>query len=122
MREFAYRPGRADIEMRVDLRTDDDSFVGVSGNIGTGGVFVTTDRACQVGQRVALKFALPELARPIAVAAEVRWTREERSLNSEGRISGMGLRFVDLPVGAFILIQELLRSQDEDATPSRGSE
>lgn len=117
MREFAYRPGRADLEMRVDLRIDDDSFVGVSGNIGAGGLFVMTDQPCQAGQRVALEFALPERDRPIAVAAEVRWTRQERSADGAGRSSGMGLRFVDLPVGAFILIQDFLRSQDEDARP-----
>jgi uncharacterized protein (TIGR02266 family) len=115
MREFAYRPGRAEIEMPVDLRIDDDSFVGLSGNIGVGGLFVTTNRPCQVGERVDLRFVLPERDRPISVAAEVRWTREERTLDGDGRAS-MGLRFVDLPVGAFISIQEFLRAQNPDAT------
>jgi uncharacterized protein (TIGR02266 family) len=110
-REFAYRPGRADIAMPVDLKIDDDSFVAMSTNLGVGGLFVTTNRPCQVGDRLALRFALPDRDRPISVAAEVRWTRQERSPNSEGHASGMGLRFVDLPVGAFISIQELLRSQ-----------
>jgi len=117
-REFAYRPGRADIVMPVDLKIDDDSFVAVSANLGVGGLCVKTNRPCRVGDRLDLRFALPDRDRPISVAAEVRWTRQERSPNSEGQTSGMGLRFVNLPVGAFILIQELLRSQGEDAPPS----
>jgi uncharacterized protein (TIGR02266 family) len=118
MREFASRPGRADIEMQVELKVDDDSFVGVTGNIGVGGLFVTTDRPCRVGERIALKLPLPNRDRPLSVAAEVRWTREQRSVNEPRSLLGMGLRFVDLPVGAFISIQELLRARHEDMTPS----
>lgn len=104
--------------MQVELKVDDDSFVGLTGNIGIGGLFVTTDRACQVGERIALKLPLPNRDRPISVAAEVRWTRQQRSRSDERSTLGMGLRFVDLPVGAFISIQELLRSREEDLTPS----
>jgi uncharacterized protein (TIGR02266 family) len=98
--------------MQVELTVDDDSFVGVTGNIGVGGLFVTTDRACRVGERIALKLPLPNRDRPISVAAEVRWTRQESST------LGVGLQFVDLPVGAFISIQELLRAKDEELTRS----
>ena len=118
MREFASRPGRADIEMRVELKVDNDSFVGMTGNIGVGGLFVTTDRAFQVGERIALKLPLPNRARPLSVEAEVRWTRSQSSVSDERATLGMGLQFVDLPVGAFISIQELLRSKEEDRTPS----
>jgi len=118
MREFASRPGRADIQMRVELKVDNDSFVGMTGNIGTGGLFITTDRACQVGERIALKLPLPNRERPLSIAAEVRWTRAQSSLSDERSMLGMGLRFVDLPVGAFISIQELLRARAEDLTPS----
>lgn len=104
--------------MRVELKADDDSFVGMTGNIGVGGLFVTTDRPCQVGERLALKLPLPNRDRPLSVAAEVRWTREQSSLSDQRSVLGMGLRFVDLPVGAFISIQELLRARDEDMTPS----
>ncbi len=98
--------------MQVELKVDNDSFVGVTGNIGVGGLFVTTDRPCRVGERLALKLPLPNRDRPISVAAEVRWTRQESAT------LGMGLRFVDLPVGAFISIQELLRAREEDLTAS----
>ena len=116
MREFASRPGRADIEMQVELKVDDDSFVGVTGNIGVGGLFVTTDRPCQVGERIALKLPLPNRDRPLSVAAEVRWTREQSSLTDQHAMLGMGLRFVDLPVGAFISIHEFLRAKDQALT------
>ena len=69
----------------------------------------------QVDPPETSRFALPDRDRPISVAAEVRWSRQERSPNSEGHASGMGLRFVNLPVGAFILIRELLRSSQGGA-------
>jgi hypothetical protein len=60
---------------------------------------------------------LPNRERPLSVAAEVRWTRAQSARSDERSTLGMGLQFVDLPVGAFISIQELLRARHEALTP-----
>lgn len=110
MREFASRSGRADIEFPVEVATDSGSYPAACKNIGTGGVFVATDRLWDVGTRLSIKLQLPQQPKAIAVGAEVRWTRPGDPGAPEVRPPGMGLRFVDPPVNALILIHELLVS------------
>src|SRR5579863_4138890 len=113
MREFTFRSGRAEVEMPVQMKTDAESFVGTSRNIGVGGLFVSTERSFQVGDRLTIEFALPELDRLVSVGAEVRWIREA-ALGA----GGVGLRFVRLPIVSAIAIQEYVRRQDDDLTPA----
>jgi uncharacterized protein (TIGR02266 family) len=105
MREFAVRPGRAVVELRVDLKTGDESFIATSKNVGVGGMFVATDRPLRVGERLTAEVALPGFVRPIAVGAEVRWVHQ----GADGQSSGFGLRFVSPPFGLTVAIHELLR-------------
>jgi uncharacterized protein (TIGR02266 family) len=109
MRDFDMRSGRAKLDVPVEVVAGDDTFGASCKNIGTGGLFVATERPCQIGTQLALKLTLPAHHRPISVGAEVRWTREGEP--SEEQPSGMGLRFVNLPVGALIAIHELLLAE-----------
>jgi uncharacterized protein (TIGR02266 family) len=104
MREFSLRPGRAPIEMNVEVKAGAECFSAKSKNIGVGGLFVATDRRFHVGQPLIVELALPRHVRPIAVGAEVRWIREV-----DGRPSGTGLRFVNPSFGVTVAIHELLR-------------
>jgi uncharacterized protein (TIGR02266 family) len=101
---FAFRGGRAPVEIRVDLELRGDSFVAVSVNIGLGGLFVATDRKLELGDRLGLRFTLPGQAQPIAVAGQVQWL-----YGHQGRALGVGLQFVGLPALAADAIQEFLR-------------
>ena len=113
MRDFAWRSGRADVDLSVELATESGSFPGACMNIGTGGVFVATDRLCDVGTRLSLKLQLPQQVAPMSVGAEVRWTRPGDPGGPAAGRPGMGLRFVNPPVGAVILIHELLVANRE---------
>lgn len=108
MREFAVRPARAPLEMRVDIETGNQSFAATSKNIGVGGLFVATDRQLRVGDRVTAELALPGHVLAMAVGAEVRWVH----LGTDDRSSGLGLRFVSPPFGLTVAIHELLRSSN----------
>ncbi len=112
MREFAWRSGRAEVELAVDLEASGASFVGTSKNIGIGGLFVATDRSFQVGDRLNVQFSLPDPAQSVSVGAEVRWIQ-----TGAAGPSGVGLRFLKLPIVSAIYIQEFLRRQDDDLTP-----
>ena len=103
------RSGRTQLDVPVEVVDGDESFGASCKNIGTGGLFVATERPCQVGSQVAVKLTLPAQPRAISVGAEVRWTREGEP--SASHPSGMGLRFVNLPVGALIAIHELLLAE-----------
>ncbi len=112
MRDFAWRSGRADVELPVEVATEGGSFAAACKNIGTGGLFVATDRLCQVGARLSLRLQLPQQPTPISVGAEVRWTRPGDPVAPEVRPPGMGLRFVNPPVNALVLIHELLQTRE----------
>jgi uncharacterized protein (TIGR02266 family) len=105
MREFAERPARAPIEMRVDLKTGNDSFAATTKNLGVGGVFVATDRQLRVGEQVVVELSLPGHVRPIAVGAEVRWVQME-----DDRPFGLGLRFLRPSLGLTVAIHGLLQN------------
>jgi uncharacterized protein (TIGR02266 family) len=105
MREFASRPARAPIEMRVDLKTGNQSFAATSKNLGVGGLFVATDRPFRVGDQVIAELSLPGHVRPIAVGAEVRWVQMEGD-----RPYGLGLRFLRPSLGLTVAIHGLLQS------------
>ena len=105
--------------MPVQMKTDADSISGTSKNIGVGGLFVATERPFQVGDRLTVQFSLPELDRTVSVGAEVRWIHQGAA-GSAGAVgsAGIGLRFVRLPIVSAIAIQEYVRRQDDDLTPS----
>jgi uncharacterized protein (TIGR02266 family) len=107
----AWRAGRTEVEVRVDLKTADAAFVAVTKNLSAGGVFVSTPTVRAVGDRISLTFPLPGVSQPISVTGEVRWTRESPSPEQGGHPTGMGLRFVDVPVGATIAIHDFLRAR-----------
>jgi len=105
MREFAERPARAPIEMRVDLKTGNQSFAAKSKNLGVGGVFVATEREFRVGDQVIAELSLPGHVRPIAVGPEVRWVQLE-----DNRPYGLGLRFLRPSLGLTVAIHGLLQN------------
>jgi uncharacterized protein (TIGR02266 family) len=105
MREFAARPARAPIEMRVDLKTGNETFAATTKNLGVGGLFVVTDRQLSVGERVTVELSLPGHVRPIPAGAEVRWIQ-----TADDRPSGLGLRFLSPSLGLTVAIHGLLQN------------
>jgi Tfp pilus assembly protein PilZ len=64
-----------------------------------------------VGARLLMMLVFPDEPRPLAVRAEVRWSRRAASVADDGRPVGMGVRFVDPPLGVSLSIGELLESE-----------
>lgn len=87
------RPVRVKLAVKVDLEGDPSASAGLTQDISEGGLFVATNRARPVGDRMKLQFQLPGLTRPLSVETEVRWIREPPHSEAMG---GMGLRFVNL--------------------------
>jgi Tfp pilus assembly protein PilZ len=81
----------------------------VAKNIGPGGVFVATVRFLGVGERVTLTLEMQGDTAPIEALAEVRWCRPFTELNDQP--AGLGLRFIDTPLRAAILANQLRRSR-----------
>jgi len=105
------RARRAALEVPVRLRAGAASCAGVTKNIGPGGMFVATVRPLSVGERVTVTLKMNEGdPEPVEALTEVRWCRRFDELDGQGP-PGVGLRFIDTPLRAAILRNELWRSR-----------
>jgi type IV pilus assembly protein PilZ len=111
MQSFARRSGRSELEVSVDLRSEQDRYAAKTKNIGSGGVFVATPRVLGVGDRVTLSFSLPGIAEPLTVDASVRWIRPPTREVGDGE-GGMGLQFINMSLDTSVIIQRYLRDKD----------
>jgi len=102
------RANRFRLDVPVQLRERGASYSGLAKNIGPGGVFVATVHALGVGERVTVILQAKRDAAPIEALAEVRWRRSFVELDDLP--AGVGLQFIDTPLRAAILANELRRS------------
>lgn len=102
------RANRARLEVPVQLHAGTASCSGITKNIGSGGVFVATTRLLRAGDRVTIALKVKFDAAPVEALAEVRWCRFSERLDDEP--AGVGLQFIDTPVRAALLTNELRRS------------
>jgi uncharacterized protein (TIGR02266 family) len=92
---------RVAIEVEVSLESDSNFFVGLSGDLSRGGLFVVTWRKVPVGTAIFVAMDLPD-GRLLA-DGEIRWVREL----AQGVTPGVGIAFVGLSkrdeerIGAF---------------------
>jgi uncharacterized protein (TIGR02266 family) len=102
----------ADLDVEVGLHTDTNFYTGLSQDISAGGVFIATNRIRPVGERMILKFSLPDHPTPIVARAEVRWTRDANPGDQGDSPPGMGLRFIGLSPEAQAAISRFLEQRE----------
>jgi uncharacterized protein (TIGR02266 family) len=76
------------VALEVTLSSDSQFFAGITGDIGQGGLFVSTYRTLPVGSEVELTFTLPTAA-VVKTLGTVRWVRAA----SAGAPPGLGISF-----------------------------
>jgi uncharacterized protein (TIGR02266 family) len=81
---------RVALEVEVSLASESNFFVGLSGDISRGGLFVVTWRKLPVGTTIFVAVDLPD-GRLLA-DGEVRWARDV----AEGIAPGLGIAFTGL--------------------------
>jgi uncharacterized protein (TIGR02266 family) len=101
---------RVDLEIEVGLETDSNFYTGLTQDISTGGLFVATHRLRPIGERLVLKFGLPNTQGAIVVEGEVRWLREAGAHTDAP--SGMGLKFLNLSAQARMAIASFLKKRE----------
>jgi uncharacterized protein (TIGR02266 family) len=107
----ASRDPRAELTVPVEVEGDHGCHLGLIQNIGVGGVFVATEHLGHVGDRVALRFALPGHSRPVVVEAELRWNRKPGVAGHRSAGPGIGLKFRKLGLHAAASIDAFLRER-----------
>ncbi len=97
------------IVLEVKWKQYDQVFLGTTENIGIGGLFMSTDRSLQVGERFPLQFILPDHKTEIDCTGEIIWTRQ---YPSEGdRSEGVGVRFVAMDTKKIKAIEQWIQKQ-----------
>lgn len=65
-----------------------------TGNVGSRGLFIRTEKPLEQGERFLLKINLPALSDPLKVQCEVVWARKQEE--ETGYPSGMGVKFIGI--------------------------
>jgi uncharacterized protein (TIGR02266 family) len=81
---------RVAVEVEVSLESESNFFVGLSGDVSRGGLFVITWRQVPVGTPIFVAIDLP--GGRLLADGEIRWVREV----AEGVSPGLGIAFVGL--------------------------
>ena len=99
---------RIDAKLVVSVELGESSYVGFTENLSQQGVFVSTQAPQQIGARVYLLIALPDLAL-VHAEGTVRWTRA--ASKSKGISAGVGIHFDNLSALDSVLISDFLRAR-----------
>lgn len=101
---------RVELEVEVDLHSENNFYLGFSENISSGGLFIATHEIRPVGQRVTVRFRLPGVRDSLVAQCEVCWVRRYNP-HSDGA-PGMGLRFVDVDARTLSLVERFVCERD----------
>jgi uncharacterized protein (TIGR02266 family) len=101
---------RAVLNAAITAVGGNNFFLGLSGNISEGGIFIATAQVFEVGTAITVEFTVPTSPLPIRVSGEVRWVR---TTNATSMFGGADDDY-DLAPGIGIQFQQLGRP-DEDA-------
>src|SRR5687767_6276653 len=69
------RHNRVPVEVDIDFSSESNFYNGFTENISEGGVFVATYELKPMGEKVTMKFRLPDSEETIECEGEVRWIR-----------------------------------------------
>jgi serine/threonine protein kinase len=86
---------RAPYRTPISIKSSWGEITGRSEDISEGGMLVLSDQACQQGEEVAVRFALPIEGRVAVCKARVQWVRARP--NHPGMNQAIGLELLDAP-------------------------
>ena len=105
---MASRDPRYQVDIPVDYETRDLFLGSRVTNISRGGLFIRTENPLPVQTEVALSLHLPEDDRVIQARGRVVWNYDVPR-DSFHVVSGMGIKFVDLPAEQMTRIEMSLK-------------
>ncbi|SRR5579871_570935 len=108
MAELAAREVRCDLQVPVQIAWADDSKMALTENISQGGLFAATSNPGRVGDRVVLRFRLPDVHRWLVVQGEVRWIRANPVADVRHGARGMGIMLTSVSAAVAALVREFV--------------
>ncbi len=108
------RRGRTPLCIPVGVRSGGVTYAGVTHNMSREGAFVATPEPLPVGEKVTLRIVAPRYSLPLVLRAEVRWSRPATMVDGDQMSAGIGVEFIETPIGVSLCLAALLEDQDED--------
>jgi len=84
---------RTFIKIKINIEGEGAYLYDYSHDMSEGGIFIATGKPLSVGEKIKLKFILPELLEEIEADGEVTWVNPPGSVDPP---AGMGIKFVDV--------------------------
>jgi Tfp pilus assembly protein PilZ len=112
--EAPRRRGRTSLCIPVGVRSGGVTLAGVTHNISREGAFVATPEPLPIGEKVTLRLVAPRYSLPLVLRAEVRWSRPVTQVDGDQMSAGIGVEFVDPPIGVSLCLAALLEDQDQE--------
>jgi uncharacterized protein (TIGR02266 family) len=97
-------------EIEIGVHGDTNFYSGFSANIGEGGIFVATYEPHVIGQRLHVRFRLPDVEAPLEAKVEVRWLRAVGP--GEEGTPGFGAAFVALSDEARAAVERFVAQRE----------
>jgi uncharacterized protein (TIGR02266 family) len=98
------RETREPVVLVVDYDGADDLIGDYTENLSTGGTFIHTERALDIGTEVQLVLSFPGLVHPIPIDGLVRWARGPE----DGGEPGIGIEFVRMDDQARARLEQVI--------------
>lgn len=102
---------RIPLEIDIDFSSESNFYNGFTENISEGGVFVATYEHKAMGEKVSLKFRLPDSNEMIECEGEVRWIREQNA-DTPDVSPGLGIRFINMSPSVQARVDEFIRERE----------
>lgn len=102
---------RIPLEIDIDFASESNFYNGFTENISEGGVFVATYEQKGMGEKVSLKFRLPDSNETIECEGEVRWIREQNA-DTPDVSPGIGIRFINMSPSVQARVDEFIRERE----------
>lgn len=95
---------------------DKDSFLRAysASTMGTGGLFIKTEKLFPIGHRFLLKLSLPGISEPLLIKSEVVWARKAEDAGKDQK-PGMGIKFREITKRDFHALREFLGEEHPSA-------
>ena len=77
-------------------RDDGDEWHDYAHNLGTGGIFLATERSFEPGDEFSIEFMIPRAENPTNCRARVAWVNAAEKMKRPDLPPGIGLEFLDL--------------------------
>jgi type IV pilus assembly protein PilZ len=106
------RHPRINVVLKVDYSTQREFLADYSCNISSGGLFIVTNRAYDIGDKLNLEISFPGLLDSIRCSSVVRWRRSQSNQTAD-QPAGIGVEFEFATDVERLAIQRLVQQMSE---------